>query len=114
MAEVEFRRAIRDALDEELARDKRVLFFGEDVAPAGGVFVVTPGLADKYPGRVLARISEQALDRLDDVWRITRVDTPIPYSPTLEDAFLPSPTTIVDSILTRVKPMKSEGGISHG
>ncbi len=62
MAEVEFRRAIRDALDEELARDERVLFFGEDVAAAGGVFVVTPDLADKYPGRVFdTPISELAL-----------------------------------------------------
>ncbi len=62
MPEVEFRRAIRDALDEELARDERVLFFGEDVAAAGGVFVVTPELADKYPGRVFdTPISELAL-----------------------------------------------------
>lgn len=62
MAELEFRRAIRDALDEELARDERVLFFGEDVAAAGGVFVVTPDLVDKYPGRVFdTPISELAL-----------------------------------------------------
>src|SRR5207244_2182797 len=62
MADVEFRRAIRDALDEELARDERVLLFGEDVAAAGGVFVVTPELADKYPGRVFdTPISELAL-----------------------------------------------------
>jgi pyruvate/2-oxoglutarate/acetoin dehydrogenase E1 component len=44
-ADLEFRNAIRDALDEELARDKSVLFFGEDVATAGGVFAVTGGLA---------------------------------------------------------------------
>jgi pyruvate/2-oxoglutarate/acetoin dehydrogenase E1 component len=40
----EFRHAVREALDEELARDERVIFFGEDVAAAGGVFAVTPGL----------------------------------------------------------------------
>ena len=62
MAEIEFRRAIRDALDEELARDESVIFFGEDVAKAGGVFVVTPGLWEKYPDRVLdTPISELAL-----------------------------------------------------
>ncbi len=62
MAEVEFRRAVRDALDEELARDERVLFFGEDVAKAGGVFVVTPDLHDKYPDRVFdTPISELAV-----------------------------------------------------
>ena len=48
MAETTFRLAIRDALDEELERDDRVIFFGEDVAAAGGVFAVTPGLFEKY------------------------------------------------------------------
>jgi len=48
VAEVEFRDAIRQALDEELARDESVIFFGEDVAAAGGVFAVTPGLVDKH------------------------------------------------------------------
>jgi pyruvate/2-oxoglutarate/acetoin dehydrogenase E1 component len=48
MSEIEFRQAIRDALDEELARDERVIFFGEDVAAAGGVFAVTPGLREPH------------------------------------------------------------------
>ncbi|MGH2390619.1 MAG: alpha-ketoacid dehydrogenase subunit beta [Chloroflexota bacterium] len=48
MAEIMFRQAIRDALDEELARDDRVIFFGEDVAAAGGVFAATPGLFEKF------------------------------------------------------------------
>ena len=48
MAEIEFREAIRTALDEELERDERVVLFGEDVALAGGVFAVTQGLYDKY------------------------------------------------------------------
>jgi acetoin:2,6-dichlorophenolindophenol oxidoreductase subunit beta len=48
MAEVEFRQAIWQALDEELAHDESVVFFGEDVAAAGGVFAVTPGLVDKH------------------------------------------------------------------
>lgn len=48
MPEIEFRQAVRDALDEELARDERVIFFGEDVAIAGGVFAATPGLYEKY------------------------------------------------------------------
>ena len=51
MPEIEFRQAIRDALDEELARDERVIFFGEDVAIAGGVFAVSPGLYEKYGER---------------------------------------------------------------
>src|SRR3954469_8465197 len=48
MAAIEFKRAICDAIDEEMARDERVVFFGEDVATAGGVFAVTPGLEEKY------------------------------------------------------------------
>jgi pyruvate/2-oxoglutarate/acetoin dehydrogenase E1 component len=48
MPDLEFRTAIHDALDEELARDERVVFFGEDVALPGGVFAVTPGLAERH------------------------------------------------------------------
>ncbi len=48
MAEIQVRQAIREAIDEEMARDERVVFFGEDVAAAGGVFAVTPGLYEKY------------------------------------------------------------------
>jgi len=61
--EVEFRDAIRQALDEELARDERVFLFGEDVAVAGGVFAVTPGLYEKHgPERVFdTPISELAM-----------------------------------------------------
>ena len=48
MAEVDFREAIRQALDEELARDESVIFFGEDIAKAGGPFNTSPGLYEKY------------------------------------------------------------------
>ena len=62
-ATIDFRTAVREALDEELAADDRVIFFGEDVALAGGVFAVTPGLYEKYgPERVFdTPISELAL-----------------------------------------------------
>jgi acetoin:2,6-dichlorophenolindophenol oxidoreductase subunit beta len=61
--ELEFRAALREALDEELARDERVVLFGEDVAVAGGVFAVTPGLFEKHgPARVFdTPISELAM-----------------------------------------------------
>ena len=45
---IEFRTAIRDALDEELARDESVVFFGEDVAKPGGVFATTGGLQERH------------------------------------------------------------------
>ncbi|HEY7206854.1 MAG TPA: transketolase C-terminal domain-containing protein [Gaiellaceae bacterium] len=62
-SEIDFRDAIRAALDEELERDERVIFFGEDVAVAGGVFAVTLGLHEKYgASRVFdTPISELAL-----------------------------------------------------
>ena len=60
---VEFRTALREALDEELAADPSVVIFGEDVAEAGGVFAVTTGLFEKYgPERVFdTPISELAM-----------------------------------------------------
>jgi acetoin:2,6-dichlorophenolindophenol oxidoreductase subunit beta len=63
MPAIAFRTAIRDALDEELAADERVILFGEDIAAAGGVFSTTTGLYDKYgPDRVFdTPISELAL-----------------------------------------------------
>ena len=48
MAEITYREAVVRALDEEMARDEDVIFFGEDVGRAGGVFKVTPGLWEKY------------------------------------------------------------------
>jgi pyruvate/2-oxoglutarate/acetoin dehydrogenase E1 component len=48
MPRLDFRTAVREALDEALAADDRVVFFGEDIAAAGGVFAVTPGLYEKY------------------------------------------------------------------
>jgi pyruvate/2-oxoglutarate/acetoin dehydrogenase E1 component len=45
---LEFRRAIRDAIAEELERDESVVFFGEDVAAPGGVFAVTHGLQERF------------------------------------------------------------------
>jgi pyruvate/2-oxoglutarate/acetoin dehydrogenase E1 component len=59
---LEFRTAIRDALQEELERDDSVIFFGEDVAAAGGVFKVTPGLTGAGAERVFdTPISELAI-----------------------------------------------------
>ncbi len=63
MSEIEFREAVRQALDEELERDERVFLMGEDVATAGGVFAVTPGLLERHgPERVIdTPISELAM-----------------------------------------------------
>jgi len=54
VAEITLIEGLRQAMDEELARDERVFIVGEDVGPRGGVFRATLGLFDKYgPKRVI-------------------------------------------------------------
>jgi len=55
--------AIRRTLDHELAINDRVLLFGEDIGPKGGVHAVTLGLQDKYgDGRVFdTSLSEEGI-----------------------------------------------------
>ena len=62
MAQLTYRQAVARGLAQELERDETVVFLGEDVAAAGGVFKATAGLAERFPGRVLdTPISEQAI-----------------------------------------------------
>ncbi len=46
--ELTYKDALREALFEEMARDKRVIFYGEDVADYGGAFKVTKGLLEAF------------------------------------------------------------------
>jgi pyruvate dehydrogenase E1 component beta subunit len=48
MAEVTFFNALREALDEEMARDPHVFVLGEDVGRYGGSYKVTKDLYQKY------------------------------------------------------------------
>ncbi|MFA5837267.1 MAG: alpha-ketoacid dehydrogenase subunit beta [Bellilinea sp.] len=50
MAEITMIDAIRQAMDDELARDENVFIVGEDVGKRGGVFRATVGLFEKYGG----------------------------------------------------------------
>lgn len=63
MAELTYRDAVSRAIAQEMRRDERVVFLGEDVAAAGGVFKATVGLLDEFgPRRVRdTPISEQAI-----------------------------------------------------
>ncbi len=63
MAELTYREAVADAIAQEMERDDKVVFLGEDIAKAGGVFKTTVGLYDKFgPDRVRdTPISEQAI-----------------------------------------------------
>jgi pyruvate/2-oxoglutarate/acetoin dehydrogenase E1 component len=63
MAELTYRAAVAAAIEQEMERDPLVVFLGEDVAGAGGVFKATPGLLERFgPSRVRdTPISEQAI-----------------------------------------------------
>ena len=48
MPELYYSKAVNEALDEELARDKNVVLIGEDIGIYGGAFGATRGLFEKY------------------------------------------------------------------
>ncbi len=52
--ELEFRDAIRDAMSEEMRRDKRVMLMGEEVAEYNGAYKVSRGMLDEFgPRRII-------------------------------------------------------------
>ncbi len=63
MAELTYREAVAAGIAQEMENDPNVVFLGEDVAAAGGVFKTTVGLLEKFgPLRVRdTPISEQAI-----------------------------------------------------
>ena len=63
MAELTYREAVAAGIAQEMRRDDNVVFLGEDIGAAGGVFKATVGLFDEF-GLVRVRdtpISEQAI-----------------------------------------------------
>lgn len=74
-----------DAIIESVRKTGRLLVVHEDTR--------TGGIA----GEIAMRVSEKAFEWLDaPILRVTAIDTPVPYSPPLEDYFLPH----VDDIVT--------------
>ncbi|HEY6296906.1 MAG TPA: pyruvate dehydrogenase complex E1 component subunit beta [Streptosporangiaceae bacterium] len=63
MAVITYREAVAWGIAQEMRRDPNVVFLGEDVAAAGGVFKTTVGLLEEFgPQRVRdTPISEQAI-----------------------------------------------------
>jgi len=73
-----------DALIDSVKKTNRALIVHEDTR--------TGGIA----GEIAMRISEKAFEWLDaPILRVTAIDTPVPYSPPLEDYFLPQVSDIV-------------------
>lgn len=63
MAELTYREAVAEAIAQEMRRDEDVVFLGEDIGAAGGVFKATVGLFKEF-GPIRVRdtpISEQAI-----------------------------------------------------
>lgn len=63
MAQLSYREAVAAGIAQEMRRDDRVVFIGEDVAAAGGVFKTTEGLQAEF-GKLRVRdtpIAEQAI-----------------------------------------------------
>jgi pyruvate/2-oxoglutarate/acetoin dehydrogenase E1 component len=75
----------------------------ESVSRTNRLVVVEEGpTTGGWAGEVLAVAADQGLGDLDDAWRITTPDSPVPYSPPLEDAHLPGAERIVTSVRNRL------------
>jgi len=72
------------------------------VTKTNRIVVVEEGpLTGGWAGEVMARVTEEGLGDLDDAWRIATADSPVAYSPPLEDSFLPSAERIASEICAR-------------
>ena len=75
----------RETVCESVKKTSKVLLLHEDTR--------TGGMA----GELAATITESIWEHLDGpIFRVTAPDTPIPYSPPLEDAFLPNSDKVVE------------------
>jgi 2-oxoisovalerate dehydrogenase E1 component beta subunit len=74
-----------DTVLESVRKTSKVLLLHEDTLTGG------------IGGELAARISEKAFDSLDGpILRVTAPDTPVPYSPPLEEAFLPNAAKVAE------------------
>ncbi len=78
-----------DTVLESVARTNRVLAVEEGPRTGG------------WASGLLGQIAERGLHDLDDAWLLATDELPIPYSPTLEDAFIPSVAAIASSVRER-------------
>jgi pyruvate/2-oxoglutarate/acetoin dehydrogenase E1 component len=74
---------------ESVGRTNRLLVVEEGPATGG------------WASGLLGRVAEHGLHDLDDAWLLTTGELPIPYSPALEDAFIPGTEAIVSAVRER-------------
>jgi pyruvate/2-oxoglutarate/acetoin dehydrogenase E1 component len=75
---------------ESVARTNRLLAVEEGPRTGG------------WAAGLVGAVAEAGLHDLDDVWIVATEETPIPYSPSLEDAFLPDASVIAASVEARL------------
>jgi acetoin:2,6-dichlorophenolindophenol oxidoreductase subunit beta len=78
-----------DTVLESVSRTNRLVAVEEGPAIGG------------WASGLLGQVAEHGLHDLDDAWLLTTGELPIPYSPTLEDAFIPGVDAIVDAVRER-------------
>jgi acetoin:2,6-dichlorophenolindophenol oxidoreductase subunit beta len=78
-----------DTVLESVARTNRLLAVEEGPRTGG------------WGSGLLGRVAEHGLHDLDDAWLLATDELPIPYSPTLEDAFIPGAGAIAAAVRER-------------
>jgi len=78
-----------DTVLASVARTNRMLAVEEGPATGG------------WAAGLLGIVAEHGLHDLDDVWLLSTDELPIPYSPTLEDAFIPGAAAIASAVRER-------------
>ena len=82
------------------ARHETVL---ESVAKTNRVMLLEEGpRVGGWAANLLGIIAAEGLHELDDAWIVTAGDTPAPYSPTLEDAWLPAAAEVASAVRERL------------
>lgn len=75
----------KDTVIESVKKTSKVILLHEDTRTGG------------FAGELAATISEEAFEYLDGpIRRITAPDTPVPYSPPLEEFFLPKVSDVIE------------------
>jgi pyruvate/2-oxoglutarate/acetoin dehydrogenase E1 component len=78
-----------DTVLESVSRTNRLLAIEEGPQTGG------------WAAGLVGAVAAAGLHDLDDAWLLTTAETPIPYSPTLEDAFIPDTEAILASVRER-------------
>jgi pyruvate/2-oxoglutarate/acetoin dehydrogenase E1 component len=76
----------------------------ESVGRTGRLLVVEEGpQTGGWAAGLLGALAAVGLGDLDDAWLLTTPESPIPFSPPLEDSFLPGPERIETSVIERLQ-----------